>query len=60
MYMQIEQNIPNETNTMKIHNELKEITKLSFKSPWLWAPYLIPSLLESQILSSTKGEIFIK
>jgi hypothetical protein len=33
--MQIEQNIPNETNTMKIHKELKEITKLSSKSPWL-------------------------
>ncbi len=31
MYMQIEQNISNETNTMKIHNELKEITKLSLK-----------------------------
>ncbi len=45
---------------MKIHNELKEITKLSSKSPWLWAPYLLPPLLESQTLSSTKAEIFIK
>ncbi len=35
MYMQNEQNIPNETNTMKIHNELKEITKLSLKPSWL-------------------------